>query len=114
MQKYVLDIIPKIRNFSKKVDDMTLLIGQRWVMFNPQSESKTTYIFQREPELLISVNGKVEKSTWQYLGNSGLILGTTNGSYLFLIEFFDESILALKADSEHEYLVLINEVKALT
>ena len=112
MKKYVLDIVPKIRKFSKKLDDVTLLIGQRWVMFNPESESKTTYIFQREPELLISINGKVKTSSWQYLDNGALILGMSEGSYLFLIDFFDEHILALRLDNEVGYLLLINETRS--
>jgi ribosomal 30S subunit maturation factor RimM len=111
MKTYFADIIPKIQQFSKKLDDLTLLTNQHWVVVDEISNSKIVYIFRKNNELLIAQNGKVEKAKWEYLGNCTLLIDTANSSYLFKQGFFDENIIALKVDSKDEYAFLINESK---
>jgi hypothetical protein len=109
MKTFVADIIPKIQRFSKKLDNVTLLTNQHWVVLDELMNSKTVYIFRPTGELLISINGKVEKAKWEYLGKDSILIDLKEGSYLFRHGFFDENILALKIDSKDEYAMLINE-----
>ena len=111
MKTYISDIIPRIKQFSKKIDNLTLLTNQHWVVLDEISANKNVYIFRSNNELLISTNGKVEKAKWEYLGNDSLLIDKKEESYLFKHGFFDENILALKIDSKEEYVFLINENK---
>ena len=41
MKTYFADLIPKIKRFSKKLDDLTLLTNQHWVSLCDISNNKT-------------------------------------------------------------------------
>jgi hypothetical protein len=109
MKTYILDIIPKIQKFSKKLDDITLLSNQHWVLMDSIGGSKTVLIFRLNNELLVSVDGKVNKGKWEYLGNNSILIDLLNESFLYKHGFFDENVLALKSDNKNEFALLINE-----
>ena len=111
MKTYLTDLIPKIQRFSKKLDDLTTLTNQHWIVVDELMSVKNIYIFRSNNELLISVNGKVEKAKWEYLGNNSLLIDKKDESFLFKHGFLDENILALKVDSKEEYAFLVNENK---
>src|SRR5690606_15307565 len=111
MKTYFLDLIPKLQRFSQKLDDLTKLTNQHWVVVDEIANSKNVYIFRANNDLLISQNGKVEKAKWEYLGNNSLLIDKKEDSYLFKHGFLDENILALKVDSKDEYAFLVNENK---
>jgi hypothetical protein len=109
MQTFISEIIPKLQNFSKKLDDLTLLTNQHWVVLDELNNAKNVYIFRNNNELLISSNGKVEKAHWEYLGNNSLLIDRKDESLLFKHGFFDENVMALKIDGKEEYALLVNE-----
>lgn len=111
MKTYLADIIPRLQKFSKKLDNLTLLTNQHWVLIDDITNSKVIYIFRTNNELLISENGKVVREKWEYLGNNSLLIDKKDESILFKHGFFDENILALKIDNQEEYAFLINENK---
>ncbi|MCB0743114.1 MAG: hypothetical protein KDC67_04360 [Ignavibacteriae bacterium] len=111
MKTYISDIIPRIQRFSQKLDNLTLLTNQHWVVIDEIKNSKNVYIFRQNNELLISKNGQVEKAKWEYLGHNSLLIDMKENSYLFKHGFFDENILALKIDSKNEYAFLVNETR---
>ncbi len=111
MKTFISDLIPKLQRFSQKLDNLTLLTNQHWVVIDEIGNNKNVYIFRTNNDLLISQNGKVEKAKWEYLGNNSLLIDKKDESYLFKHGFFDENILALKVDSKDEYAFLINENK---
>ena len=111
MKTFISDLIPKLQRFSQKLDNLTLLTNQHWVVIDDIDNNKNVYIFRTNNDLLISQNGKVEKAKWEYLGNNSLLIDKKEESYLFKHGFFDENILALKVDSKDEYAFLINENK---
>lgn len=111
MKTYFLDLIPRLQRFSQKLDDLTKLTNQHWVVVDEIANSKNVYIFRTNNDLLISQNGKVEKAKWEYLGNNSLLIDKKEDSYLFKHGFLDENILALKVDSKDEYAFLVNENK---
>lgn len=111
MKTFIADIIPRIQKYSQKLDNITLLTNQHWVVVDEITNSKTVYIFRPNNELLISKNGKVEKAKWEYVGQNTLLIDTKEQSYLFRHGFFDENILALKVDGKAEYAFLVNESK---
>jgi hypothetical protein len=111
MKTFFSDIIPRLQKYSQKLDNLTLLTNQHWVVIDDIENNKNVYIFRNNRELLISQNGKVEKAKWEYLGNNALLIDRKEESYLFKQGFFDQNILALKVDSKNEYAFLVNETK---
>jgi hypothetical protein len=112
MKTYLLDIIPKIKRFSKKLDDLTILTNQHWVVIDEKTDRKVVFIFREKGnQLLISGDGKIEKGTWEYLGNNSILIDRQDGSFLFKHGFIDDYILALKIDGKDEYALLVNEIK---
>src|SRR5664279_2301059 len=111
MKTFIADIIPRIQKYSQKLDNLTLLTNQHWVVGDEIANSKTVYIFRSNNELLISKNGEVEKAKWEYLGNNSLLLDLKDKSYLFRHGFFDENVLALKVDGREEYALMVNETR---
>ena len=112
MKTFILDIIPKIERFSKKLDNITVLTNKHWVFLEEELEKKIVYIFrEKDNQLLISENGKIEKGTWEYLGNNSLLIDRNDGSFLFRHGFIDDNILALKVDGRNEYALFVNEQK---
>ena len=109
MQTFIADIVPKLQRFSQKLDDLSLLTNQHWVVLDELMKSKNVYIFRSNNELLISSNGKVEKGRWEYLGNNSLLIDRKDESFLFKHGFFDENVMALKIDGKEEYAILVNE-----
>lgn len=109
MKTYFTDIIPKIKSFSKKIDDLTLLKNKNWILLNEDLEDKNVFIFRDNNELIISKNGRVERAKWEYLGNDSLLIDRNDGSFLFKHGFFDQSVFALKVDGDSEYAIFISE-----
>ncbi|MEN9906957.1 MAG: hypothetical protein RLZZ540_98 [Bacteroidota bacterium] len=109
MKTFISDIIPKIQKFSEKLDNTTLLLNQRWVIVGDNDNNKIIYIFRQNNELLISLNGKVDKAKWEYLDKSSILVDTIKGSYIYKHGFLDEKILALKIDSHNDFFFLVNE-----
>jgi hypothetical protein len=111
LKAYLNDIIPKIKRYSQKLDDLTLLSNQHWIAIDEFSDTQTKYIFLSNKELIISINGNVKKAKWEYVGNSSIIIEITDKIKLFNIEFYDKTLLALKLDDSNNYMLLINERK---
>ena len=111
MKTYIADIIPRIQRFSKRLDDLTKLTNQHWVSLGDINQAKRVYIFRANNQLLISENGRVEKGSWEYLGNQSLLLETKDGNYLLKHGFFDDNVIALKLDSTDSYAFFVNETR---
>lgn len=111
MRTFLADIISQIQRFSDRIDNLTLLTNQHWVLIENIANKKTVFIFRSNNELLISNDGQVERAKWEYLGNNSLLIDSSSGTYLFKHGFFDENLLALKLDSKNEYAIFINENK---
>lgn len=109
MKTYIAEIIPKLERFSQKLDNLTLLTNQHWVVFDDNNVEKVIYIFRSNNQLLISRSGKVEKGTWELIGNNSILVDLVEDSYLFKHGFFDKNVLALKLDGKKEYVFLVNE-----
>ncbi|OUR93975.1 hypothetical protein A9Q87_04525 [Flavobacteriales bacterium 34_180_T64] len=76
------------------------------------TSNKSVFIFrEKNNQLLISNNGKIEKGNWDYLGNNSLLIDRKDGSFLFKHGFIDDCVLALKVDGKEEYALLVNEHK---
>jgi hypothetical protein len=111
MKTFISDIIPKIQKYSKKLDDLTFITNQQWVLINDLKDLKTTYIFRDGGILLIAENGLVSKAKWEYLNSDSLLI--ENGSQTFLMQqsFKSEDVLVMNLDGNNTYAFFVNESK---
>jgi len=112
MKTFFSDVIPKIQQFSKKLDDITTLQNQNWVSINELANLKTVYIFRESGQLLISENGLISKASWEYINSKTIMIDNGNESLLLNHGFLDEYVLALKLDGSDGYAFFINESKS--
>lgn len=109
MKTFLLDIADRFRRFDEQLDVKALLCNKSWQVFN-DSGVKEIYIFQEDGSLIISLNGKVSRATWQYIpANRSLIINSDNESYMLRPFFQDENLFTLQLDGTQEYSFLINE-----
>ena len=113
MKTYISQIIPKLKKYSKSLDDSALLINSHWVVLDEINSSKRVFIFRPQNELLDSTNGKVTKGTWELLGDNRIIINLNGESFLFKNGFLDKNVCALKLDGSDHYFVLCNEHESL-
>jgi hypothetical protein len=112
MKTFIMDIIPKIKKFSKKLDDISILVGKHWVLIEPDNYVKVVYIFrEKNNQLLISQDGIISKGFWENIGNNSLVIEIGDYSYLFKHGFVDDNVLALKIDGKNEYALFASEEK---
>lgn len=111
MKEYLFDIIPKIQKHSKKLDNITILANQHWVLFQENSNDKIVYIFRPDNELLLSENGKVKKAKWEYVGDFSILIDFVDNSFLLKHGFFDDKILIMKMDGQSDFSIFLNESK---
>lgn len=111
MRTYFSNIIPKIKEFSQKLDDLTLIKNQNWVLINELQNYKSTYIFRDNGTLLIAENGVVTKATWEYLNSDSILIDNGKTTLLLQQAFKNEEILVLNLDGSNSYAFFINETK---
>lgn len=114
MKTYLLDIANRFRRFDEELDVKALLCNKSWQVFN-DSGNKEIYIFQEDGSLIISVDGRVTRASWQYLpANHSLIInGHDDQSYMMRPFFQDENLFTLQLDGTHEFSFLIDESQAV-
>lgn len=112
--KYQLkSLVENLKNYSKKLDNYAILTEQPWITKTENEEERFVVIFRKKDnELLISVNGKVEKGKWDYIpAMNSLIVERESGTTLYNQGFFDDSIMILKVDGTDNYQLFVNENK---
>ena len=109
MRVFVETILPKILSYSEKLDKLSLLIDEPWVV-KAESTISTKFIFRKDNSLLISENGSVTLGKWDLLNKANSILLEYNGLIrLYNHGFLDEAVLILRIDGGNDYFVLVNQ-----
>ena len=110
MKTFKLNIPKELRNWSNALDAKTVLCSRSWVAFNDEGV-KEVYIFQEDGTLIVSKNGKVAKTRWEYIvQNTSLIIENIDSdTYMLKPTYYDNKMLALQVDGTSEYAIMINE-----
>lgn len=111
MKTFISDLIPKIQKFSEKLDDLTLIKNQQWVLINDLKDLKISYIFRDGGILLISENGLVSKAQWEYLNSDSILIENKTQTFLMQQSFKSEDVLVMNLDGDHSYAFFVNESK---
>ena len=105
-------IVKNLKNYSKKLDNYAILTEQPWITKTENDNERFVIIFRKNNELLISINGKVEKGKWDYIPSmNSLIVERKSGTTLYNQGFFDDSVMILKVDGTDDYQLFANENK---
>lgn len=111
MKLYLQDIINRISQFSEKLDNTSLFIDKPWVLIDEESNYHK-YIFKRDGQLIMSLNGQVQLGKWEYLTLAkSILIDRIRDKVLLNQSFFDSAVMILKIDgSNNELFILANEI----
>jgi len=109
MKTFIFSLPARLKSFNEKLDVKGALCGKSWEVFNDEGV-KQLFIFNTDGTLLITLNGKVVKSSWQYIpANSSVLITTDDETTMFRPAFYDKIIFALQQDGVERYLFMIDE-----
>lgn len=111
MKQYLSKLLPRIKQYSQTLDKKELFVDAPWVIIDEQ-QNQQKYIFKRDGELVMSLNGHVTIGKWEYLSAARSLLIDRNVDKILLNQsFIDPAVMVLRKDgSKEENLVLANEV----
>ena len=111
MKKYVTSIIPRLKEFSANLDKKELFIDVPWVIIN-ENLNQEKYIFKRNGELIMSLNGQVTIGKWEYLLSArSLLIDRIHDKILLNQNFIDSGVMILNKDgAKNDYFFFANEL----
>ena len=108
-KEYIRKIFPLILDFSISLDKTSSILDKPWVRVGTDID-REKYIFKKNHELLISLQGKVEICHWEFLDEANsFLIKREGGTFLYNQGFLDKAVLILKIDGIEEYLTLANQ-----
>jgi len=109
MKNYIDNLIPRLKEFSSSLDKIEIFIDKSWLLID--GDNLHRYIFKRNGELIMSLNGKVDVGKWEYLTQAKMLLIDRNTDKILLSQnFVDPAIMVLKIDGENSNgFILANE-----
>ncbi len=110
MKYYLSNLIPRVSRYSQDLDKKEIFVDVPWVIVDEQ-QNQQKYIFKRNGELLMSLNGQVTIGKWEYLSAAKSLLTDRIADKILLNQnFIDSAVMVLKKDGlKDENLVLANE-----
>ncbi|NDV84107.1 hypothetical protein [Bacteroides sp. 51] len=108
MKYYILSTIERIKQYSGQLDAESILYNRSWEVLNEEN-SKEVFIFRPNNELLLSINGKVQRGRWELLPNRSLLIDINNETYLLRPQFVNNQYLSLQLSGNEGSLILIDE-----
>ena len=111
MKQYVYNLIPRLKQYSESLDKKELFVGLPWVYID-EHDNKQKYIFQRNGDLIMSLNGQVTMGKWEYLASAkSLLIDRVIDKILLNQAFIDPALMILKKDGfQNEFFFLANEI----
>jgi hypothetical protein len=111
MKQYVLNLIPRLKLFSESLDKKEIFLEKPWV-FVDDNGNHQKYIFSKNGNLIMSLNGQVTMGKWEYLSSAkSLLIDRIQDKILLNQAFVDPAIMILKKDGQNEdYFFLANEL----
>lgn len=107
---YIKNLLPRLRQFSQSLDKIELLVEHPWVLIDDEL-NQHKYIFRRNGDLLMSINGKGIKGKWEYLTVAKSIwIDRVQDNIMLNHDFVDPAVMILKLDGNKDMpFVLANE-----
>lgn len=111
MKDFISNILPRIQQFSEKLDKKEILIGKPWVLLEEVNQDRTEMEFFRDGRLIVSYGGNAIWGTWQITpSNQRLILDYNAKTLMLNAAFINDAVLvAKKSGSNNSMLLFVNQ-----
>ena len=110
MEEYLDFIIPRVKNWSRPLDETKLWLECRWMEIQGKEawDKSFIHIFMTNGEYLLFDNGVMTKRSWRLVGEA-FVLDEGKSTILYDIEFLNDMFLILKQHGTSRYFVLGDE-----
>lgn len=110
MKLFISNLIPRLRQFSESLDKKEIFVDIPWVIVDDDLNQQK-YIFKRNGDLVMSLNGQVSIGKWEYLSTAkSLLIDRLQDKILLNQNFIDPVAMVLKKDGlKDENMILANE-----
>lgn len=111
MQHYINNLITRLRQFSDTLDKKEIFIEIPWVIID-ENQNQQKYIFKRNGDLVMSINGQATIGKWEYLSAAKSILIDRNLDKILLNQnFISKAVMVLNKDGfKDDHFILANEI----
>lgn len=111
MKEFLNGILPRIIDYSQSLDRKETFVDKPWTWIDEQ-KNQQKYIFRRNGELVMSLNGAVTIGQWEYIAAAkSLLIDRIKDKLLLNQAFLDDAVMVLKLDGLiGEKFMLVNEV----
>ncbi|WP_373549314.1 hypothetical protein [Haliscomenobacter sp.] len=111
MLSYIENILPRIKQFSATLERKEFFVDTPWVIIDDQKKQQK-YIFRRNGDLIMSLNGTVSLGHWEYISAArSLLIDRINDKILLNQNFVDPAVMVLNLDGHKDgYFILANEL----
>lgn len=113
MKEFLLNILPRIKAYSKELDITENIIDKPWIWISEHGDNQKM-VFRRGGILLMVNNGDVKTGTWEFIpALNSFLIDRTVDKLLMNHRFINESVMLLKRDGSptNEILAFVNEHK---
>lgn len=98
MLEYIRRLLPRLKQYSESLDARSIFVDQSWILID-EDGNRHTYIFQNNGTLIVSINGQVITSRWNYIQSAkSLYLNTNTQQLLLKSAFVARGLMFLKLD----------------
>ena len=110
MKVFLQHIVSEMKNYSKRLDQQSILIDKPWALIDSDFEIQKL-IFKKNKELIMSKNGQVVMGSWEYLAEArSLLIDRGKDKILCNEAFINEGVMILKMDgTNNTFFILANE-----
>lgn len=111
MRLFISNLIPRLRQFSENLDRKDFFLDIPWVIVD-ENLNQQKYIFKRNGELVMSLNGQVTIGKWEYFSTAkSLLIDRIQDKILLNQNFISPAVMILKKDGLiDENVILINQI----
>jgi len=97
MNQYILNLIPRIMEAGKKLNQVETIVDKVWVKYD--EEDYETYRFRRNNLVLVSLAGFVEERKWELLPPNGLYISKDGRGLMYRQAVVFDSIMLVQLES---------------
>ncbi len=110
MTEYFKNILPRLTQYSDSLNHKEAFVDKPWVYVD-ENQNKEQYIFRRDGQLIMSLNGNVQYGKWDFIAPANsLLIDRGVDSVLYNHGFFDKAVMILKVDGfKQQPWMLANE-----
>ena len=109
MKEYIYSLLPRLSQYSKSLNNSAILVDHPWIFINDDGQ-KSKFVFRPNNDLLVSVQGEVQKGRWEYLpALNALLIEQSGHSQLFSQGFVNTGLLVLNRDETNDMFILVNQ-----